>query len=755
MISLVSAGTLYYDFEDETVNTLPSIFDKITTNSNASIITNLFTQPATNGSKSMSMGYGSTGYQDIEYNVIDNLTNFNISFYMSNVVGASTGVFEIRFRYQSNSTYYFCLFNTAGENTQFGTVISGTRTVRDSDNHIYDNDGYFGNVHVYANDSDIRCGYNLYTLNIPASGYYPENPTYTMTDSNISTGGKIVFYTYQSNINSDRTWLIDELNIDSQEIISENPNLINMSIYDDENNVLTSPIDETQNFIIKINYSYFNGTPYTTATCSFNLTSDSGITSGNATYNTTSLFYESGFYDFNNLNNASINYTCDTDSDSNFYDITNINITLQILSIDAVSYTNNMTVESTPDTNIIVNAYGDVIDDFEMNITYYNGTLINTTDLYTITLNQTQFNKNGNYNISLYAIDDDGTKSYLQKTFYVNDSIFPQIFFINPTDEEEILKDEVIQLEINFSDVNLYAYEIYIINPSDEIIYNFTETGLSGTSKKVLESISFNFTGTYTINATVTDDHTSNQIKDYDIKIDEKKKIIIDDKFIKDEYLINKNISIEYIGEYAVLETKTEKNKDRYNFEYNFNLGKDRFSEKVEHKFKVECENIDYISDSEYNAHFVCYDNMKWIDFESDDNIKTKVYKNSENSYYVELETKPKEKLLFKSIGGLNTNTEIISFEVYEETTASNGTLDLFSFDFTEIGVSMLFFSLIILFIGLYVLAFTFNNFGFGSFAFFIGIFLGIMISSLHILLSIIFIFINIYVFFQHVSSKA
>ena len=72
----------------------------------------------------------------------------------------------------------------------------------------------------------------------------------------------------------------------------------------------------------------------------------------------------------------------------------------------------------------------------------------------------------------------------------------------------------------------------------------------------------------------------------------------------------------------------------------------------------------------------------------------------------------------------------------------------LFGFDLKKQSNVILLFVLVLLYLGLMIIGFTFRNFGFAGFGFFIGIIIGFMLSGLHIFLTILFIFINIMIFY-------
>ena len=95
-------------------------------------------------------------------------------------------------------------------------------------------------------------------------------------------------------------------------------------------------------------------------------------------------------------------------------------------------------------------------------------------------------------------------------------------------------------------------------------------------------------------------------------------------------------------------------------------------------------------------------------------------------------------------IGAYNGYTSFIF------TTIGSG---LLNFDVKKQSNVILLFVMIFLFIGLELIAFSFKNFGFASFAFIIGIIVGLLLSGIHIILTILFILLNILIFIKYATS--
>ena len=72
----------------------------------------------------------------------------------------------------------------------------------------------------------------------------------------------------------------------------------------------------------------------------------------------------------------------------------------------------------------------------------------------------------------------------------------------------------------------------------------------------------------------------------------------------------------------------------------------------------------------------------------------------------------------------------------------------LFGFNLKNQSNVILLFVMVLLYLGLMIIGFTFRNVGFASFGFFIGIIIGLMLSGLHIFLTILFILVNVAIFY-------
>lgn len=197
----------------------------------------------------------------------------------------------------------------------------------------------------------------------------------------------------------------------------------------------------------------------------------------------------------------------------------------------------------------------------------------------------------------------------------------------------------------------------FLINITDEdavVKFNFTNESLTGT-------VSYNFiynlsllpfgNGTYFVDIFGSDTHTALEIDDYRTRT-ENRKIFYDTAE-------GNHIEIS-VNEDAT--TKTTKQKDRYDFEFNF---ADRKTKQRTFTLKSS-QKIKYINNSKYKAHFITKKNIKegnWIDFEGVDGtpIITKI---NDREYQIVFDS-VSSNVKFNSIGGLNIVHESYQFDFF------------------------------------------------------------------------------------------
>lgn len=306
---------------------------------------------------------------------------------------------------------------------------------------------------------------------------------------------------------------------------------------------------------------------------------------------------------------------------------------------------------------------------------WINGTASDETALNNIFTNSSIFSTNtgtneewifanpaapdGVYNINITANDTSGNMVSVFANFTI-DTTDPILTITTPTNNSVYDKVfENISYSVSCSDANPYLLNITMLNESmkEEFSVQDDSAPLSLTGKI---DISKKAVGTYYINYSCSDSHTLNIIPDYDFSIDTSSKKT---SFITD----SASIDIQLISITKPFDVRMSVNKltDRYLF----NFGKSQ--ERLTATFSLKSsERINYLKDSNYDAHFVTGKN--WIDFENSDKYaEYKVSRISDFEYNVQVTT---DDFDFLSVGGLNV-VDKFHIVVINETTSVNVTL--------------------------------------------------------------------------------
>jgi len=478
------------------------------------------------------------------------------------------------------------------------------------------------------------------------------------------------------------------------------------------------------------------------------------------TYNSTTELYEYSEYPYSfiesGINNAVVSLTCNSTTNISTFSIIDAGLNSTILSINDVPFTSGMQIEANTSYFILTETKGDIVSEIEFNVTYSNGTVIKSVSTEFMNLTKDEINIDGIYNITLRVTDDEGGVYNLTDYFLINDSIDPTITWNFPL--EDLSSTVVLNTSQNFylvfNDLNLFAFQVDMINPNGVIVQSWNATNLNITSYSFQELFTPNMLTFWTVNATVTDDHTLSEISDYrhDIKGTELT-FNFSRKDVGDLLRDDDQIKIDYISGLDLDDIVVTKEKDRYKFKYNF-FGADRKKESL-FQWRVYCENIIYRAFSGYKAHFVCPVTKNWIDFDMNFSGDYKIKKCGSDCFEVRLKLKEKDSIEFNSLGGLNEISESVSYEVVEATeTTTSPDLDLDGYCLNSLSSVMLFFVLIFFYVALIIISFMFNSIFIRAFAFAIGLILGLMILCFSGFLAFIFFIFNVGIMMETVVHK-
>ena len=353
---------------------------------------------------------------------------------------------------------------------------------------------------------------------------------------------------------------------------------------------------------------------------------------------------------------SQINITCDDLSASYTTEVYDRSMAAYAITINDTIFSQGMTLESSNSTTIMIGIFNDFYNYVRWNVTYSNGTVISTiTNSLKATLSSPQLPVNGIYNISIYANNSAGNNVTNSTIFFrVNDTAVPLISYIDPVNGSNKTKDETFDIQVKCEDINLYAYEMTVFYPNSTQYSYINGTVPYGIGNYTISSaMTPNKAGLWKISTTCSDSHTKNKIPDYTPSI------------------VNNNITfhIPYRKTFRIVAVSND-NPDMASFRpsrqddrYIFNI---TYARPVrQDKFIVCCDDLRIVEDSEYPGHVVCYSAKAWLDFnmsyidrwmvniQDDGCAKVHVFFNKEI-----------ERSVYTSIGGLNTNTANVTFNV-------------------------------------------------------------------------------------------
>lgn len=336
---------------------------------------------------------------------------------------------------------------------------------------------------------------------------------------------------------------------------------------------------------------------------------------------------------------------------------------------------------TSPVINVITPDFGEALNISPIHINWTTNEVttcaFNNTDFTLSTSNTTFYSfvetliDNGDFVVNIMCSDLALNNATLDFNF-TKDTVLPLIewTFPNDLDTSQTIINQTATLIVQGTDLNLFAHECLIFDVNSQLAFNFTQENLPVTIFSLQENfVPFNL-GNWTVQCTFSDSHTAKEFKQPKINknLDDDKltfTVLKEDRKSSKIRKVRKNISIQYIGKYKVDDITTEQLFDRTKFKFKYDLNGYN-ADTITHIYKLECDNIYYIPEetSGYKAHFVCYDSVTWVDFENPDIISYEVVECGEDCWEIETISNTNEDVEFNSIGGLNFNQEIHTFEV-------------------------------------------------------------------------------------------
>ncbi len=284
------------------------------------------------------------------------------------------------------------------------------------------------------------------------------------------------------------------------------------------------------------------------------------------------------------------------------------------------------------------------VDGDILNINFYiNGTLNSTS-----TSNGTFIASDGFYTLNVSV--DDGTDSSPgnDTVDFELDTINPVIVTTSPLDLSTQTGN--VTVDITCTDSNPFILNYTLFNSSFDLLRTVQDSIVTDFTLEIIDEIDITelnmSDADYQMNISCSDTHTKKQIEDYIVTS-------IPNGF-RYETTEGNRILINQIGKPAIPGFKKE--TDRYEFSFgNSALTETRTFRVIATKNKIE------IIESEFPGHLIIRNGNKgnWIDFKSSDGIITEVKRISPNQVEVKVSGTD---FSFKSIGGLNVVTEVITF---------------------------------------------------------------------------------------------
>lgn len=272
-----------------------------------------------------------------------------------------------------------------------------------------------------------------------------------------------------------------------------------------------------------------------------------------------------------------------------------------------------------------------------------------------------------NYNYSFSAINQNGTEeNTTEKTFWI-DNVQPNIGWIFPASSNDSVVAGNVSANITIYDPNLYSYEYNITQLDGTVIYNSSNSSLTGTVNiSITDSVSVsNYGEVLQAKLLVCDGHTAQYI-DWESNLVSNKELIFDST--------RQKVKIYQENKADTQSASSSHNIDRYNFNFR------TVSNAAVQNFVVESDNFIDILDgkTEYAGHLVT--GNKWVDFEIDNLDNVRIVRIGDKKVRVIVTLKsPTRDWNFHSTGELNCITETTLF--YSVNTTENYNLQAITSD--------------------------------------------------------------------------
>jgi hypothetical protein len=264
----------------------------------------------------------------------------------------------------------------------------------------------------------------------------------------------------------------------------------------------------------------------------------------------------------------------------------------------------------------------------------------------------------GTYEYYFQCIDSFELEKTQNFTLYI-DSVDP-IITVNsvvPT----VVYGQNLTGDFTFTDSNLFSYMVKVGNTT---LADVTDVNVTEVNYSLNYDVSNLSAGVYTLEVTIADGHTANEIPAWNYSINGLTKSIVYDFASKDadDYVkITAKNGFDMASSIA-----TQKQKDRYSFTYDRHWFEELTNGK-DLSFRVEStREIHYKDDNKYKGWLIIPGLGKWIDFNTQSEVGGyQVDKVNDFTYDVTIFNVTDDFVTFESIGDLNIQSNFYNFSIF------------------------------------------------------------------------------------------
>jgi hypothetical protein len=348
---------------------------------------------------------------------------------------------------------------------------------------------------------------------------------------------------------------------------------------------------------------------------------------------------------------GNISITCNATVQGTTFTVGDVGPSISFVSLGGVPFVQDMQVEAVNSSEFVLEVGGDAFATLEVNLSLPNGSLAQrTTNSEVVEFLNANMPVNGRYNITAFAVDDEGNRSLKSGTFLLNDTVAPSVSILSPLPGDAVVQGANVSVSVLMSDLNLFGWNLSIYYPNGTVYRNYTSIGVNVSSYQLNVSFIASALGDWFISIEVADDHhvTGRQlVPDWSVQAD------------KDKVQVENGLSIAAPG---ALNASIEKGAYGYGFSFQYDK-----PAAVRNYFVTapEGRKLYFRPGSGFPAHFAVWEDKRRIDFAGFSGLWS-VKELNVSSWEVFLYGVPAQVKL-ESIGGLNVVYANVSLYVHAE----------------------------------------------------------------------------------------